>query len=489
MLQAPLFEDTQRHDALGAGYCESTGAEERRRDGITLTPQWLVEAMFDRIAMRGAFDTVIDAGAGSGRFAMEAARRYPQANIVAQERSADMRALLRQNLASAHLSHRVQIIEGDFREAAIATHGRTLFIGNPPFVRHHDIEPGWKKWYGQGMAGQGIKASQLAGLHAHFLLRTAELSRPGDVVCLVTAAEWLDNGYGSALRSLMCGRPLSMRGLWVAPPDVAIFPNALVSAVVLEAVMQTSMGGSEPAVAELGLLSSNGLTTMRAVPLETLEHASRWTELCQAQMHVETVGRELGDFFRVTRGQVTGFNRAWVLAPGSDELPLSLTVPAVTRAREIIDGTVEAIDALAKLKRVANLPTDLDSLAAPLRQQVDTFLGRVRALGAERGYVASQRKAWYAVDMRKPPAAFVSYMGRRPPVFRANPHGVSFLNIAHGLYPHRPIPAGRLQAILAHLNEHTVLGQGRIYGGGLAKFEPSDVARLRLPPQLLEGLS
>ena len=93
------------------------------------------------------------------------------------------------------------------------------------------------------------------------------------------------------------------------------------------------------------------------------------------------------------------------------------------------------------------------------------------------------------VDMRKPPAAFVSYMGRRPPVFRANPHGVSFLNIAHGLYPRGPMAPDRLRAILTHLNEHTVLGQGRIYGGGLAKFEPSDVARLRLPPQLLEGLS
>ena len=77
--------------------------------------------------------------------------------------------------------------------------------------------------------------------------------------------------------------------------------------------------------------------------------------------------------------------------------------------------------------------------------------------------------------------AFVSYMGRRPPVFRPNPQRVSFLNIAHGLYPHGPMAHDDLMRVLDHLNSTTDLYAGRVYGGGLAKFEPSDVSRLRLP--------
>jgi hypothetical protein len=66
-------------------------------------------------------------------------------------------------------------------------------------------------------------------------------------------------------------------------------------------------------------------------------------------------------------------------------------------------------------------------------------------------------------------------------VFTANPQRVSFLNIAHGLYPRQPIAMSDLNRMLEHLNVNTTLYSGRVYGGGMAKFEPSDVARLRVP--------
>ena len=34
---------------------------------------------------------------------------------------------------------RVTVIEDDFRSVTLPTSGRTLFFGNPPHVRHHDI--------------------------------------------------------------------------------------------------------------------------------------------------------------------------------------------------------------------------------------------------------------------------------------------------------------------------------------------------------------
>jgi len=49
----------------------------------------------------------------------------------------------------------------------------TLFLGNPPYVRHHHIAAKGKDWLRRAAREQGLPASGLAGLHAHFFLATA----------------------------------------------------------------------------------------------------------------------------------------------------------------------------------------------------------------------------------------------------------------------------------------------------------------------------
>jgi hypothetical protein len=44
-----------------------------------------------------------------------------------------------------------------------------------------------------------------------------------------------------------------------------------------------------------------------------------------------------------------------------------------------------------------------------------------------------------------------------------------------------------LTRVLHHMNNSIDLHAGRMYGGGMAKFEPGDIARLRLPAELIEG--
>jgi adenine-specific DNA-methyltransferase len=481
-LQADLFAAVADEDMLGHRFCLDNDALTRRASGITLTPQWLVDAMLARFGADEVFETVVDCGAGSGRFAIAAAQRWPAASVVAVERSVEMAALLRQRLAETGLSRRVEVIVDDFRDFNARPGGRTLYIGNPPYVRHHQIEPAWKAWYAHGMAALGIRASQLAGLHAHFMLHALSNLRPGDALCFVTAAEWLDNGYGEALRRLCASQVgLALRGLWVADADDPVFGDALVSAAV---VLVEASGRERDAV--LGTIGAKRLHDVRHAPLARLRESVRWSAHCQVSAPAGAVGVEVGELFRVTRGQVTGANDVYVLAADQRLLPASLVRPSVTRAREIIDGQVLTREGVAGLRQVVDLPADLEALDANARRAALAFIERARAAGAHAGYVARSRKPWYSVAMRVAPTAFVSYMGRRPPVFAANPFAVSYINIAHGLYPRQALTAPSLAAVLAHLNCSTDLRSGRVYGGGLAKFEPSDIARLRVPAELLE---
>jgi hypothetical protein len=74
-----------------------------------------------------------------------------------------------------------------------------------------------------------------------------------------------------------------------------------------------------------------------------------------------------------------------------------------------------------------------------------------------------------------------TYMARRAPAFVRNVARARHLNIAHGLYPRAPLPERDLLLILAHLRRHASTADGRIYAGGLVKFEPREIERIRLP--------
>jgi hypothetical protein len=135
---------------------------------------------------------------------MAALKRFPRAHAVAVEFDPYVAILLRANLAACGLSDRCRVIVGDYRKPKLPSIvGRTLFIGNPPYLRHHGICSQWKQWYSTGLKKLGVSGSQIAGLHLHFFLKTCQLARPEDLGCFITAAEWLDSGYGSALRELL----------------------------------------------------------------------------------------------------------------------------------------------------------------------------------------------------------------------------------------------------------------------------------------------
>ena len=73
-------------------------------------------------------------------------------------------------------------------------------------------------------------------------------------------------------------------------------------------------------------------------------------------------------------------------------------------------------------------------------------------------------------------------MARQPPRFVRNMANARLLNIAHGLYPRQALPDSVLDAFVSWLNKNVNVRDGRTYAGGLTKFEPREVERIRVPP-------
>ena len=72
-------------------------------------------------------------------------------------------------------------------------------------------------------------------------------------------------------------------------------------------------------------------------------------------------------------------------------------------------------------------------------------------------------------------------MARRPPAFVINSAEARHINIAHGLYPRQELDSHVLSRLAEALRTGTALGQGRVYAGGLTKFEPREMERLMVP--------
>ncbi len=345
-------------------------------------------------------------------------------------------------------------------------------------MRHHDIGEAWKAWYSSRFAEFGIRASGLAGLHLHFFLQTRLLATEGDIGAFITSAEWLDVNYGSALRRLLL-EELGGLALHVLEPTVEAFPGtATTAAITCFRVGETERAVRVRSVASLGCL--NGLTKGTDIARERLQNEKRWSIIVRpSASHVDGV-MELGELFRVHRGQVTGANGIWIAGDHAAGLPESVKLPAVTKARDLIQAGA-SLRTADNLRRVIDLPPELDQFTRAERNRISAFLQWARLHGADQSYIAQHRRAWWSVGLKAPAPILCTYMARRPPQFTLNNVGARHINIAHGLYPRDALAADVLTKLVTWLNTNINTGSGRTYAGGLTKFEPKEIERLRIP--------
>ncbi|MCY4175368.1 MAG: N-6 DNA methylase [Acidimicrobiaceae bacterium] len=476
-------------DPLGEAFTRIRPAQQRRLLGATYTPCEIVSSMVAWVGERAEPLRIVDPGTGSARFLLAAGRAFPQASLVGVEIDPLAALVARANLTAAGFDNRSRVVVGDYRTAALGDcGGTTAYLGNPPYVRHHQIEPAGKKWLAESAVQLGLRANGLAGLHAHFLVATALHARPGDIGSFVTSAEWLDVNYGSLLRELVATQ-LGGVSVHIVDPQASPFGDAATTAAVTCFEVGTEVTDVRmkrvPDATALGTLTDG-----RRLPRQRLRAASRWTPLLNKAPEPPVGYVELGELCRVHRGAVTGANRTWITDASNPALPQSALFPAITRARELIDAPDGELSTALGLLAVIDLPSGLDVFDTADRARIDRFLRSARREGVHTGYVARHRSPWWSVRLREPAPILATYMARRPPTFVRNTAAVRHINVAHGIYPREPLTAATLDALAAALRAAAPTAVGRTYAGGLIKFEPSEMARIYVPaPEMLEAMA
>jgi len=494
-------------DVFGRLYEELTPQEERRKLGEFYTPQPIAEFMVAWV-VRGEGAEVLDPGAGSGTFLVEAVRRLramgverPAERVVGVDVNPLAALMATLNLLRVEPGSRPRVLLADFFDLSPLTLGYfTSVVCNPPYTRHHELTPEYKEKVARIVEEEtGLRVSRLSSLYLHFFLHASTFLSEGGRLAFITPSEWMEAGYGRPLRLLL--KRLRLRAILLFGEEALAFPGVLTRACITLAERGRPVGRAVllklrewPATGELlgavegGREGDFGWGKAKLVDPELLDPNSSWTPLFENKWTPPPGTVELGALARVVRGIATGANEFFLLSE-SDARKWGIE-------REFLKPAVPSARALAKLGCLILKPSDWNLLRAKgekvylfwCRKRREELEG-TRALeyiekGEERGYneryLARHRSEWWWLEEREPPDAFLIYMFRRGLRAVLNEAKVLAPNTLHCVYLRE---REHVKAVLAYLNSSVALEltQHRVYGGGMRKIEPKEAERIPVP--------
>jgi len=372
-----------------------------------------------------------------------------------------------------------------------------LLICNPPYVRHHHIANGEKgRLKAAVLSSCGADIGGLAGLYCYFLGLGHAWMAEGGLAGWLVPSEFMDVNYGASVKRYLLDR-VTLLHIHRFDPNDRQFGDAMVSSAVVWFRKEAPRVGHEVRFSYGGSLEQP--TQERMVSAEVLRHDPKWTRYPARDRCKNANQPVLGDFFRIKRGLVTGDNAFFILSAAEIErrkLPIEAFRSILPGPRLLPEDEVRADEQGNPFleQRLFLLDCRLEEDEIGRRYPVlSTYLDEGRARGIPERYVCRHRKPWYAQESRPPAPFLCTYLGRsdrkngRPFRFILNNSKATAANVYLMLYPRESI-AGvlredidlgrRVWEFLNKICPDAMLGEGRVYGGGLHKLEPKELANV-----------
>jgi len=472
-------------------------AQERNKWGQFATPPELALsiARYARSLLEGKPVRFLDPAIGTGSFYSALLQAFPPGRIEAAT-GIELDPIFSQAAAALWGNTGLRIVTGDFTEQRLPSQRFNLILTNPPYVRHHHLAASQKDRLRQQLARSlTFDVSGLAGLYCYFLLLCHDWMEDGGLAVWLIPSEFMDVNYGAALRRYLTERVTLLHIHRFCPTDVQ-FTDALVSSAVVVFCKLPPPPDHAARFSFAGPIERPQKEAM--VPLETLRWSRKWTQFpggAAASDHGELT---LGDIFSIKRGLATGANSFFILTEADAQelaLPQHFLKPILPGPRHLTGDIIEALssgvpDVSPRLYLLdCSEPEERIRTAWP---RLYEYLQRGRSQNIHTTYLTSRRTPWYSQEQRPPAPFLCTYMGRanngkHPFRFLWNRSQATAHNVYLMLYPQgrlrdaliaQPEIQARVFEALKRIKPSELVSEGRVYGGGLHKVEPKELAQI-----------
>lgn len=391
----------------------------------------------------------------------------------------------------------LRLVRGDFTRM-VPEEKFNLVLANPPYVRHQLIPSEEKERMAKlSLDETGLELSGLAGLYCHFMLLAHKWLAPDAVLGWLVPSEFMDVGYGAAIKKYLLEKVTLLR-IHRYDPSSPKFDDALVSSCVVWFKNRQPTGDYEVSFTFGGTHGAPDIE--RSVAASALSLEAKWTRFpARGERSRENLGSSslIGDHFDIKRGIATGDNAFFILSgneiveKGLDMAHFQPVLPSPrTLKSNVVRGDANGVPIIGNPSFILDCDLDEDEIEKNYPSLWRHLQSGIP--GTSSRYLYAKRKKWYFQEKREPALFLCSYMGRgkdgAPPVrFVLNESKAVATNSWLMLYPkgrlkealeRRPELAAKVLEELGKIGACEIEDEGRVYGGGLKKIEPRELARV-----------
>lgn len=405
------------------------------RDSQVSTPPPIVSFYWDIVKQhRPQLQTVLDLGAGDARFSVGG--HFKEYIGVEIDSEASERA--------------TPIPNGRIENACAFAFEPTGFdacIGNPPYVRHHDIESPWKEKTAARLANElGFHFDMHGNLFLYFIALGLLKTNEDGLVAMVVPYEWVSRPSAKGLRSLLIKKGW---GVSVYRFQEAIFDGVLTTACITVIDKGTRAGGWKfyDVAGNLEVSDRNGVSGTAHAILSHSDRGNIW-----ARRGISPGSQEI---FTLTESQRIDHG-----------LTLEDVVPCVTTLRHVPKS-------LRMLTRPAFKKHFIDaekrcwlikSNEKPISKRLKVYLDSIPE-SARETYTCLNQEPWYEFETSKIPAILIhSGFTTFGPKVLINSVGAQTVGSVFGLHTERQIALRELQDHLLKIDfESQVVAQANSF--------------------------